>query len=239
MVALGILPIPEAVWPLRVLVVASPSLPAGSVTVNQHERDLEVRSVPDVYAALLALGEDHPGVLVLPTDLAGADPAQVTARILSRHDITILVAVAADDEAVETAGRAVEAGCSGLLPIPLDESQLCAAVSRAARLDRGGPGDRMIVGGVTIDLAGLTVSGADSVRVQLSGMQFSCLYLLARAWPRPVRLDSLAEDLGLTGAHGRERTRRLVARLRHHIAPATAGPEFIENVRGVGYRIRA
>ena len=236
---MGGLPLPEAAWPLRVLVVESPSLPAGSVRVEVHARDLEVWSVPDVYAALLALGDDTPAAVVLPTDLVGADPAQVTASIVARHDLSVLVALAHDEGAVEIAGRAVEAGCAGLVPIPVEEEHLCSAVSRAARLERGGPSDRLLVGGVTIDLAGLTVTGGDGTRVQLSGMQFTCLYLLARAWPRPVRLETLATQLGLGGDHGHDRTRRLVARLRHHIAPVTDGRELIENVRGVGYRIRA
>jgi DNA-binding response OmpR family regulator len=237
-VAVGGLTLPEAAWPLRVLMVESPSLPAGSVQVRVHARDLEVWSVPDVYAALLALGDDTPAAVVLPTDLVGADPAQVTASILARHDLSVLVALAPEEGAADIAGRAVEAGCAGLVPIPLEESHLCAAVSRAARLERGGPGDRLLVGGVVIDLAGLTVTGEDGTRVQLSGMQFTCLYLLARAWPQPVRLDQLATQLGLAGDHGDERARRLVARLRHHIAPAAGGRDLVENVRGVGYRLR-
>jgi DNA-binding response OmpR family regulator len=239
MVAVGGLPLPEAAWPLRVLVVESPSLPAGSVDVRDHVRDLEVVSVPDVYAALLHLGDDLPAAVVLPTDLVGADAAQVTASILARHDLSVLVALAPGEEAVEVAGRAVEAGCAGLVPVPMLESHLCDAVSRAARLERGGAGDRLFLDGVTIDLAGLTVTGPSGTRVQLAGMQFACLYLLARAWPRPVRIETLAEQLGLTGEHGLDRTRRLVARLRRHIAPASDGEDLVENVRGLGYRIRS
>ena len=192
----------------------------------------------DVFDALLTLSLDAPAAVVIPTDIVGADPALVTAAILARQDVTVLIAVAPDTGAPGIAARAVERGCSGLVPIPFADDHLRSAVSRAARRERGGPGDQLLLDGVTIDLAGLTVTGSDGTRVQLSGAQFTCLYLLARAWPRPVRLEALATELGLTGDHDQDRARRLVARLRHHIAPATGDEDFIENVRGVGYRIR-
>lgn len=236
--AVGDLALGEVAWPLRVLLVASAGLPVGSVHGSGRSRGVELQWVADPFTALLMLGSGEAHALVLPTDLEPAHAAEVTASVVSWCDLPVLVALTPGDEAAAVAGRVIEAGCSGLLPVPLEEEHLCAALSRAARPQRGGPGDRLLVGGVSIDLGGLTVTGPSGVRVQLSSMQFACLQVLAEAWPSVVRLEVLADHLGMAGAYGSDRVRRLVARLRHQIAPTTGGPDFIENVRGVGYRLR-
>lgn len=236
--AVGQLPLPGAAWPPRVILIESPGLPTGSVQGAGRDHGLDLRWVSDPFSALLLLGRDGATGLVVPTDLETADVAQLTASVVSWGDVPVLVAMSPEESAAAVAGRAVETGCSGLLPVPFGEDQLATALSRAARNEWGWPAEVIVVGGVTIDAGGLTVTGPDGVRVQLSSMQFACLHLLAVARPSVVRLEALADHLGLAGEHGPERTRRLVARLRHQMAAVAGGVDLVENVRGVGYRLR-
>lgn len=236
--ALDALALPEAVWPPRVLLVESPGLRPGNVSGSLSARHIEVAWVSDAYTALLMLGRGA-GVagLVLPTDL-DPDPVPVAVSVMSWCDAPVFLALTSESGAAETATRGIEVGCSGLISTPFDEGALAAAVLRLAGADNSLASNAIVIGGVTIDAGGLTVTGSDGVRVQLSNMQFACLHHLAIAWPAVVRLHDLADHLGLAGPHEADRTRRLVARLRHHLTTVMGGMDLVENVRGAGYRLR-
>lgn len=236
--ATGSLPLPEAIWPPRVLLVESDGLRRGGVRADARDRSLDLGWVADPYLALLMLGcGPWPSALVLPTDLV-PDPVPVLESVRSWCSVPVLLAMTADPGAGDVAARAVEAGCSGLLSVPFGETTLSQVVGRQSAGEWSRPVGVIEVAGVIIDPSGLTVSAPDGTRAQLSGMQFACLHYLAQCWPAVVRLPELADHLGLDGTHPAERTRRLIARLRHHLEPLGPAGDVIQNVRGVGYRLR-
>lgn len=232
------LALPEAIWPPRVLLVESPGLRPRSSSGPLRAKHIEVAWVSDAYTALLMIGRGTSVAgLVLPTDL-DPDPVPVVVSVMAWCDVPVLLALTSESGAAETATRGIEVGCSGLISAPFDESVLAAAVLRLGSADTSHPPHAIVMGEFTVDPGRLTVAGSDGVRVQLPSLQFACLHHLAIAWPAVVRLHDLADYLGFAGPQEAQRTRKLVTRLRTHLTPVLGGTGLVENVRGVGYRLR-
>ncbi|WP_194288595.1 response regulator transcription factor [Ornithinicoccus halotolerans] len=228
----------RAAWPLRVLTVTSARLSPGAIEPDPGERSLLFDYLDDPFAALLEVAHGRARALVLPSDLAVAEPAALVSSLAQWDTVPVLVAVLDHPGAARVAEQAVAAGCAGLLSPPLRQRELAGVLARAVRRHAtAAPQGSRRIGGVEVDLAGFTVTGPDGVRVQLGGLQFAALARLVQAWPAVVPLADLAASVGVVGEHQADRTRRLVARLRRQLLPAT-GPGFVENVRGLGYRLR-
>lgn len=231
--------LPVAAWPLRVLAVTSPGLTEGAVEADGTERDVAVDYLDDPFAALVEVAQGRAGALVVPSDLTLAQPVALVSSLSQWDTMPVLLAVLDHPGAAAVAEQAVAAGCAGLLSPPLRQRDLAGVLSRLVR--RSAPASSAVsrqVAGVQVDLAGLTVTGPEGTRVQLGGLQFAALARLVEAWPAVVPVTDLAAAVGMVGEHEVDRTRRLVARLRRQLLPAT-GPGFVENVRGLGYRLRS
>lgn len=226
---------PAVQWPLTLLAVGSPTLCREDVLAPVP--GVRVRWTQDALQALLLLDAVRPGAVLVPTDVQDVPLARLVGQVRDHRDVPILVALAGGPGTAGAAAAAVGAGASAVLDLPVGPQQLQAALSAAAREERGGPGDRILVGEVTVDLGGHCVVGPDGRAVLLSTQQLATLCLLGRAWPALVPVERIATHLGLAGELAAERTRRAVARLRRQLALAGVGAGFVQNVRGVGYRL--
>lgn len=75
---------------------------------------------------------------------------------------------------------------------------------------------------------------------RLAPLEFRLLYLLMTNQGQVIPIDTIVERVwGYSGDGNRELVRGLVRRLRLKIEPDPSGPQFIENLPGVGYRFNA
>jgi DNA-binding response OmpR family regulator len=151
----------------------------------------------------------------------------------SRPEQRVLVLSALSD--VDSKVRCLQLGASDYLPKPFSLAELLARVRARLRQPASGPDDRfMNVGGVRLDLV-RRVADAGGGAVALSAREFLVLQqLMLKRGEVCSRQQLLADVWGYSFDPGSNVVDVCVGRLR-----AKLGPDVIETVRSVGYRIQA
>jgi DNA-binding response OmpR family regulator len=173
-------------------------------------------------------------LVVLDLLLPGQDGVSVLQDLMeSRPDQRVLVLSALSD--VNSKVRCLQLGASDYLPKPFSLAELLARVRARLRQSASGPDDRFLnVGGVRLDLVRRVAEAGDGA-VALSGREFLVLqHLMLKRGEVCSRQQLLADVWGYSFDPGSNVVDVCVGRLR-----AKLGPDVIETVRSVGYRIQA
>jgi CheY-like chemotaxis protein len=130
--------------PCRVLVIDScPETQAGIVRLL-HGRGITVTALPDPVAAVAAIDQAAPDVIITDLFLPGGTGLALTKEIISRRDLCPVIVMASDaPESVIV--QALRAGAVDYLHKPIAEEELAHALYRARHLL---PGDLADVSGV-------------------------------------------------------------------------------------------
>jgi DNA-binding response OmpR family regulator len=178
----------------------------------------------------------HPvRLVVLDIGLPGIDGFEVCRRLRSRTGVPILILSARDDEVDRVAG--LEAGADDYVTKPFSPRELVARVKAILRRTGGGgvatDGGALAVGDVALDRASRTVTVAGAP-VELTSREFDLLTALL-AHPGVVLSRDRLLELAWQGefAGGTRTVDVHVAQLRGKLGR----PEFVETVRGAGYKV--
>ena len=203
-----------------------------------------VARAPGVDAALAALGEVAPDVVVVEDGGGGSEGLEVVAAV--RHGggadgwdpgVPVLVIVGRSDP--HAVVRALDRGADDCLAQPFHYPELLARVHALLRRARGEPHARALrVGSLEIDRRArrATLGGHG---LELSAKEFSLLVALARDPARVVTKQELLREVWGYASPGRTRTvDSHASRLRRKLAAGSGGERWIENVWGLGYRLR-
>lgn len=176
-------------------------------------------------------------LLVLDHDLPGRRGMDIC-REIRRHDenVRILMLTAIADETSKVVG--LELGADDYLAKPFSMRELVARVR--ALLRRGGTSapasDVLRFGPLEIDTASRLVALAGSM-VELTKLEFDLLLFLASNAGRAISVEDLMENVWGHHSSSQEQTvRAQISRLKKRIFVDETGHDFIENVRGYGYR---
>jgi DNA-binding response OmpR family regulator len=180
----------------------------------------------------------HPvRLVVLDIGLPGIDGFEVCRRLRSRTGVPILILSARDEEVDRVAG--LEAGADDYVTKPFSPRELVARVKAILRR-AGGPGavveaGALAVGDVELDRASRTVS-VGGEPVELTSREFDLLAALL-AHPGIVLSRDRLLELAWEGefAGGTRTVDVHVAQLRAKLGR----PDFVETVRGAGYKVSA
>jgi len=174
-------------------------------------------------------------LVVLDLLLPGQDGVSVLQDLMeSQPDQRVLVLSALSD--VSSKVRCLQLGASDYLPKPFSLAELLARVRARLRQPASGPDERRFlnVGGVRLDLVRRVADAGDGA-VALSGREFLVLqHLMLKRGEVCSRQQLLADVWGYSFDPGSNVVDVCVGRLR-----AKLGPDVIETVRSVGYRIQA
>ena len=217
----------------RVLVVEDERTIAESVAARLRAEGFQVEIAGDGPAAVQAVRERAPDLVVLDVMLPGFDGLEVCRRIQADHPVPVLMLTARDDETDLLVGLAV--GADDYLTKPFSLRELAARVhALLRRVDRSAVAVQQ-----TLRLGDLEINQAErrvrrqGIEAHLTPTEFDLLVHLAGR-PRTVlpRERLLAEVWGWVDGSGTRTVDSHIKALRRKL-----GADLIRTVHGVGYAL--
>jgi two-component system phosphate regulon response regulator PhoB len=193
----------------------------------------------DGAAALKAARDDHPALIVLDLMLPEIDGLEVC-KILRRDPATAMIPILMLTARAAEMDRVLglELGADDYVTKPFSPRELVLRVrkllARAKASDD--PAAQLRFGALEIDIPRheVTVAGQP---VDLTATEFKLLEILARRRGRVQTRDRLLQDVwGYDNPIDSRTVDTHMRRLREKVGPAS---EYLETIRGVGYRFRA
>ena len=174
-----------------------------------------------------------PALVLLDLVLPGTDGIALMEGVPALADLPVIFISAYGRD--ETVARALEAGAADYIVKPFSPTELTARV-RAALRRRSGP-EPFVLGELSIDYGRRRVSVAGRP-VRLTATEYELLRLLSVNAGRVATYDALLRQVwGEKDTGDPEPVRNFVRKLRRKLGDDAAGPRYILNERGVGYRM--
>ena len=222
----------------RILVVDDEPPIADLVAGYVTREGWEARAVADGIAAVSAVRDFEPDVVVLDLMLPGLDGIEVCRQLRGFSDAYVLMLTARNEEVDRVVGLTV--GADDYLAKPFSPRELVARIKALLRRPRSSTAHLRSTGppglAVDEDRRSVRVDGRD---VQLTAVEFAVLAALTR---QPGIVLSRARLFGEVWGGVNFADDHLVdvhiGNIRRKLGDDPADPRFIETVRGVGYRLR-
>jgi two-component system, OmpR family, alkaline phosphatase synthesis response regulator PhoP len=185
--------------------------------------------------------------VVLDVMLPGKDGFTVAAELRRGGEYVPILMLTARGRA-EDVLRGFESGADDYLPKPFELAILIARLNGLLRRRRwneqdipasdsnGARPDTFVFAGRTLDFAAMEVH-AGGKSYQLTLMECELLRYLVKNAGQPVSRRAILEDVwGLDESTDTRAIDNFIVRLRRYIEDRPAAPQFLQTVRGVGYR---
>ena len=196
-----------------------------------------VRTEPNGAAALTAIVDWRPDVVVLDLGLPDMDGTQVLPMLRSVSDVPVIVATARDDEAEMV--RLLDAGADDYVVKPYSGEQLAARIRAVLRRQPadGAAARALQVGGLSVDVP-RRLAVLDGRTLDLSRLEFDLLaHLIARSPEVVSRRELLAEVWHQPHGGGDKTVDVHLSWLRRKLGETAAEPRYLHTVRGVGVKL--
>ena len=220
----------------RILVVDDDLKIVNLVRAYLVAAGFDVITAGDGLTALDKAATFRPRLLILDLMLPGLDGLEVTRRLRETSGLPILMLTARGSVAERIRGLA--AGADDYLVKPFSPAELVARVEAILRRVADEPEEMLIRHrDLEVDVARHEVR-RDGRRVDLSSLEFSMLAAILMARGRVLSRDQLTESIGAADSDlvlGRS-VDVYVFRLRQKLGDSADHPNYIQTVRGVGYR---
>lgn len=227
--------------PARILVVEDERDIAALVAYHLTKEGFRVRTAEGGAEALEAAAAERPDLMVLDLMLPGFSGYEVLQEIRRRPelvDMPVVVLTARRDEADRVKG--LELGADDYITKPFSPRELVlrvAAVLRRAQSPAVAGAGRMLRGGpVHVDLNAMRAS-VGGEPVELTPTEYRLLVTLLERRGRVQSREQLLESAW--EIHARIETRTVDMHVQRLRAKLGDGGNYIETVRGFGYRFRA
>jgi two-component system KDP operon response regulator KdpE len=224
-----------------VLVVDDEPQIVRALRINLNARGYKVITAHDGTAALKAVAETKPDVVVLDLGLPDLDGTEVIAGLRGWTTVPIIVLSARGDSADKV--QALDAGADDYVtkPFGMDEllARLRAAVRRSAVTGADDVDAVVDTASFSIDLAAKKVR-RDGHEVHLTKTEWGVLELLVRNRGRLVAQKQLLREVwGPTYETESHYLRVYLAQLRRKLEPEPSRPRHLLTEPGMGYRFEA
>jgi DNA-binding response OmpR family regulator len=201
-----------------------------------------VLTAGDGNAALQAIEQQRPDLVVLDLMLPGLNGLEIVKRLRAGSALPIIMLTARSEEADRVVG--LELGADDYVTKPFSARELVARVKAVLRRSHpeaapveSAASSVLAIGGLRLDPAARTVT-LEGQPINLTVREFDLLQFLMRnpgqVFTREQLLDNVwgytfASDMGTVTVH--------IRRLREKIEPDPANPVFLQTIWGVGYKL--
>jgi two-component system phosphate regulon response regulator PhoB len=207
---------------------------------NLRQAGYTVVTARDGASALAEIRRQRPDIILLDLmlpDIAGTEICRRLRRDASTQTIPVIMITARGEEIDRVVG--FEIGADDYIVKPFSPRELVlrigAVLRRTATHEKPTPGERFRIGPMEVDVPQHRVT-VDEEEVPLTALEFKLLYDLVSRPGRVQTRDSLLERVWGYSAGVETRTVDThVKRLREKLGAAR---DYIETVRGVGYRVK-
>ncbi len=224
--------------PPRVLVVDDEPPIVELVRGYLRREGMDVLTATDGPAAIAAVRDLAPDVVVLDVMLPGLDGIEVCRQLRTFSDVYVIMLTARGEEIDRVVGLSI--GADDYLVKPFSPRELLARIKALLRRPRGSDasvGPRR-VGALSVDVAKRKASVGDR-EVQLTATEFDLLATLARDPGVVVPRQALLDQVWGTDFFGDDHVLDVhVGKLRRKLSVGTRGEDLIETVRGIGFRLK-
>jgi DNA-binding response OmpR family regulator len=222
----------------RILLVDDEQLITDSLSYSLKREGFEVDIAADGISAIQAVEETRPDLIVLDLMLPDISGFEVCRRLRTFTTTPVIMLTARGEEIDRVLG--LEVGADDYLAKPFSFRELLAriqAMLRRVQLDRQTPQPQHVsMGQLSMDPVARRVYKGDQ-EVQLSAREFDLLAILMKNAGRAMSRDELIKLVWGDDWVGDPRTLDVHVRwLRLKIEEDPATPQFIQTVRGFGYR---
>jgi len=220
-----------------ILLVEDDATLADTLRYNLERESYTVISASDGMTALELARSGDPDIVVLDVMLPRLDGFSVCRILRKESSVPVIMLTARQDEVDRIAG--LELGADDYLTKPFSVGELLARIrailrrtDRATGLER----DIVTIGAIKLDTGSRRIWRDDS-EVQLSQKEFDLLACLMRNRGLALSRDVLLERVWGFDYVGDGRTVDVHIRwLREKIEADPSTPEYVQTVRGIGYR---
>ncbi len=218
---------------MRVLLVEDDAMIGEAVQLGLRKQALAVDWVQDGLAAKAALGAGTFDLVLLDLGLPKLDGLQVL-RWLRGTGSKVPVLILTARDSVNDRIKGLDAGADDYIVKPFDLNELAARVRAVLRRQAGRAENLVEHLGITLDPARHAVT-CHGEAVNLSHREFALLEALLERPGQVLSRTQLEERLYGWG----EEVESNAVEVHIHNLRKKLGAEYIQNVRGVGYRVRA
>jgi DNA-binding response OmpR family regulator len=222
----------------KILIVDDEPLIVESLIYSLEREGFQVKGIGDGSLVLDTVREYQPDLIVLDILLPGLNGIEVCKRLRAESTIPIIMLTARGDELDRVLG--LEVGADDYLPKPFSFRELLArirAILRRVEMDRYYPPlTDITIGDLHLDLTAhrLSKKGAE---ILLSAREYDLLSFLMRNAGQAMSRETILAQVWGEEWIGDERTLDVHVRwLRLKIEDDPASPQYIQTVRGYGYR---
>ena len=221
-----------------ILLVDDEPLITDSLSYSLQREGFEVKSVIDGQSALDSIEEFRPDLVVLDLMLPDMSGLEVCRRLRTNSTIPVIMLTARGEEIDRVLG--LEVGADDYLAKPFSFRELLARIrSTLRRVEL----DRQLANQQPVNLHKLTLDPTarrvfkDGQELQLSAREFDLLALLMKNAGRALSREELLAKVWGEEWIGDPRTLDVHVRwLRLKVEEDPASPQYIQTVRGYGYR---
>jgi DNA-binding response OmpR family regulator len=220
----------------RILVVEDDPTVREVVGTYLEADGFVVEAASDGFAALDAIAERMPDLVVLDRMLPGIDGAEVCRRIRESHDVPVILLTALGAAEDRVAG--LEAGADDYLTKPFSPRELVLRVQAVLRrsLTEFAPEAPFDLGPFHLDPSARVVR-RDGGELALSTREFELFAFLLKHPRRAFTRDELLRAVWRWEFGDLSTVTVTVRRLREKIEADPAHPRILSTVWGVGYRL--
>lgn len=226
------------VKPKRILIVEDDEDILNLLNWHLKAADFQVLTAKNGRDGLTIAGDEHPDLILLDLMLPGLDGLSICKSLKKRDDtasIPIVMLTARGEEADRIVG--LELGADDYVIKPFSPRELVLRIQAVLRRSRSSEtaSSMLVCGELSIDTEGHRV-WAEGRELALTATEFKLLLILAEHRGRVLNRDTLLDRVWGYQFDGYARTVDThIRRLRQKLGGCA---DWVETIRGVGYRFR-
>jgi len=211
---------------------------ANLLTQYLNQFDIEVDNFDDPFIALSAIGLKKYDLIILDLSLPGMDGLEVCKDLVKKHDIPIIISSARSD--ITDKVTALELGADDYLPKPYDPRELEVRIRALLRRTSKNEATEQSKQTAFFHDKERDVILFHSKELQLTAAEFELLSLLIKRKGFVVSREEILDNCKFLHSDDEKSSSIavIVSRIRNKIETNTKKPQYLQTIRGVGYKLK-